>query len=334
MTPSRLWSPHGWLSWETEKPLLGIGTVDFAGTKVVHMVGGVTALMGAIFIGPRKGRYLPDGTPNPEWSAGHSAMLVCAGTMVLWTGWCAACALRHARQRKPQAPATVAARHLSWMQRPAFPHRHPERLECRVVPICGASGTASTALAVGGKEVLVVRTAVVTTMGACGGALTALALSTWRRSYSFGDLCNGVLCGLVAITAGACVIDPWAGIVAGALGASIFFFAEHSIARLGVDDAVGASSMHGCVGFWGTLVPGIFARDDFMHELMGHAGAMHSKGLMNGIFLGGDGKLLGCQVIGAPSYPPLRCSQLAVATLLPRLHCCHARQRGHLCLCT
>lgn len=85
----RLWAPAGWMSWENPKPLLGIGVLDFAGTTVVHMTGGVSALVGAYFIGPRKGRFGPDGKPNPEWDAGHSAMLVCTGTMVLWTGWCA-----------------------------------------------------------------------------------------------------------------------------------------------------------------------------------------------------------------------------------------------------
>ena len=77
------------MSWENETPLLGIGVLDFAGTSVVHMVGGLSALCGAYFIGPRKGRFGPDGKPNPDWHAGHSAMLVCTGTMVLWTGWCA-----------------------------------------------------------------------------------------------------------------------------------------------------------------------------------------------------------------------------------------------------
>lgn len=113
---------------------------------------------------------------------------------------------------------------------------------------------------------------------------------------SYGNLCNGILCGLVSITAGGSVIDPWAGIVVGAIGALIFFQMEQMIAKLGVDDGVGASAMHGCVGFWGTLVPGLFARSPHVYELMGNMAK--DEVLVKGLFYGGNGKLLGCQLIG------------------------------------
>jgi hypothetical protein len=76
------------MSIDNKNPLLGVGVVDFAGTSVVHMAGGVTSLVAAYFIGARRGRFLPDGKPNPDWKAGHSVVLVTIGTFILWTGWC------------------------------------------------------------------------------------------------------------------------------------------------------------------------------------------------------------------------------------------------------
>lgn len=137
-------------------------------------------------------------------------------------------------------------------------------------------------------------------MGACGGALGALLHSHFiTKTHSFGDLCNGALCGLVAITASGCIIAPWAGIVVGFIGAIIFLKMEPLIASLGIDDAVGASAMHGCIGTWGTLVPGLFARADYTRELLlGHALLKPDKQLQ-GLFYGGNGNIIACQIIGA-----------------------------------
>lgn len=263
----RVWSGSGWLSWGKENPLFGIGVLDFAGTTVVHMVGGISACCGAYFIGPRKGRYLANGEPNPDWDAGHSVMLICTGTMVLWTGW--------------------------------------------------YGFNSGSALVIFGTEALVGRTAVVTTMGACGGAVAALLHSQFiTKVHCFGDLCNGALCGLVAITASGSIIAPWAGIMVGFIGAVLFMALEPQIARLGIDDAVGATAMHGCVGFWGTLVPGFFAREVYVRELLGDTiegnigafSATHPPELLKGVVYGGNGKILACQVVGAIllEYPHFR----------------------------
>jgi ammonium transporter, Amt family len=122
-----------------------------------------------------------------------------------------------------------------------------------------------------------------------------------HKTHKFSDICNGLLCGCVSITASGCFIAPWAGILVGFLGALIFLYMEPFIASLGIDDAVGASSMHGCIGTFGTLVPGFFARADYTRELFHSAGIGldNPDKLMAGIFYGGDGNLLGCQVIGA-----------------------------------
>ena len=79
-----IWSPHGWLSAFNPNALGGIGMIDFAGSGVVHMVGGVAGLMGAIVVGPRTGRFENGKTVAMP---GHSATLVVLGTFLLWFGW-------------------------------------------------------------------------------------------------------------------------------------------------------------------------------------------------------------------------------------------------------
>ena len=81
------WSAHGWLSpWTGTEPYLGAnGMIDFAGSGIVHMTGGVAALVGAIFLGPRTGRFSPSGESIDM--PGHSSVLVALGTFILWFGW-------------------------------------------------------------------------------------------------------------------------------------------------------------------------------------------------------------------------------------------------------
>jgi Amt family ammonium transporter len=79
------WCAEGWMGYATVKPLLSVGYVDFAGSGVVHMVGGLTGLIGATMVGPRLGRFDADG--NPVEMPGHSAILVVLGTVLLWFGW-------------------------------------------------------------------------------------------------------------------------------------------------------------------------------------------------------------------------------------------------------
>jgi Amt family ammonium transporter len=80
-----IWSSDGWLSAFTDDPMGGIGVVDFAGCGVVHMVGGAAALAGAWVLGPRIGRFGPNGDVQPM--PGHNSSLVVLGTFILWFGW-------------------------------------------------------------------------------------------------------------------------------------------------------------------------------------------------------------------------------------------------------
>lgn len=80
-----VWSTDGWLSPSLTSSLFGSGAIDFAGSGVVHLVGGVAGLWGALIVGPRTGRFSTSGNPLPM--RGHSATLVVLGTFLLWFGW-------------------------------------------------------------------------------------------------------------------------------------------------------------------------------------------------------------------------------------------------------
>jgi Amt family ammonium transporter len=82
------WSGYGWLGYGRNPALshlFGAGFIDYAGSGVVHMVGGISGLWGAVLVGPRMGRF--DSNGNPVDMPGHSATLVVLGTVLLWFGW-------------------------------------------------------------------------------------------------------------------------------------------------------------------------------------------------------------------------------------------------------
>lgn len=81
-----VWDSNGWLSAFKADPMADVGMIDFAGSGVVHMTGGVAGLMGAWIVGPRTGRYDQE-TGKPNAMPGHSATLVVLGTFLLWFGW-------------------------------------------------------------------------------------------------------------------------------------------------------------------------------------------------------------------------------------------------------
>jgi ammonium transporter, Amt family len=160
---------------------------------------------------------------------------------------------------------------------------------------------------------IVGRAATVTTLGAASGGIALMVLVRARTGiWDLLATCNGILCGLVSITAGCSVFEPWAALITGPAGAFIFYFLEHTIQRLGIDDAVSASAMHGGVGTLGALSVGFLAKGDFVLQLLGKSEADFAgeEGTYKGLFYGGNGKLLGCCFIGAP----LRCADFKVAS--------------------
>jgi Amt family ammonium transporter len=186
----------GWLE--------AMGFIDFAGSSVVHSVGGWLSLAGAIVVGPRIGKYDAEGRVRAI--PGHSFPLAFLGLFLLWFGWYGF------------NPGSTTA------------------------------GTPQTA-----------GIAVTTTLAGAAGAITAM-LYTWLRyrKPDAGMVVNGALAGLVAITAGCANVTPASAVMIGAVGGVLVVLSVLFFDRIKVDDPVGAISVHGVNGAWGTLAAGLF----------------------------------------------------------------------------
>jgi Amt family ammonium transporter len=229
----------GWLakSWETMH--LGAGYVDFAGSGVVHAVGGAAALAGAIVLGPRIGKYAPDGTPRAI--PGHNIPMAMLGCFILLFGWFGF-----------NAASTFSSTDVQF-----------------------ATVAANTAIA-----------------GAVG-AVAAMYYITWKSGKPDpGMMVNGMLAGLVAITAPCAFVVPWAAAVIGAVAGVLAIEAVYFIDRRKVDDPVGAIAVHGVCGTFGVLAVGIFAN--------GRYGAGWNASSSTGVkgIIEGDWGQLGAQALG------------------------------------
>lgn len=193
----------GWLS-QLERPFS-----DFAGSTIVHSVGGWASLMGALILGPRLGKYTKDGKSRAI--PGHSIALVVLGTIILFFGW--------------------------------FGFNPGSELAA---------------------DLVVADVAVITFLSGCAGAVAAMT-TIWIKSGKpdVGMTCNGLLAGLVSITAGCGALTNGYGILVGAIGGVLVVFAVDFFDKVvKVDDPVGAISVHGVCGAWGTLAVGLFATKD------------------------------------------------------------------------
>ena len=202
----------GWLA-NLDTPFM-----DFAGSTVVHSTGAWVGLVGAIFLGARRGRFGSGSAPIP----GHSMTLASLGTFILWLGW--------------------------------FGFNPGSQLN--------ADG-ASIALIT-----------VTTNLAGASGALTAMLMG-W---YLVGKpqlpwALNGALAGLVAITASTAFVTPSEAILIGAIGGAIMYFGVGLLESFKIDDPIGAVSVHGFCGVWGTLAVGIFANVEG-----GPVGILHGGG--------------------------------------------------------
>ncbi len=198
----------GWLAKLGASASLGHGYVDFAGSGVVHMMGGVAGLAGALVLGPRIGKYGPDG--KPRTLAGHHIPMAMLGTFILLFGWF-------------------------------------------------GFNAASTLSATDNRFAVI---ATNTAIAAAFGAVFAMLWVQFRTPKHLPDpgmMANGMLAGLVAITAPCAFVQPRdaaiIGIIAGILVVESVWFFE----KRGVDDPVGVVSVHGVCGAWGVLAVGIFA---------------------------------------------------------------------------
>jgi Amt family ammonium transporter len=229
----------GWLAMLGQNFELGHGVVDFAGSSVVHMVGGVTGLAGAIVLGARIGKYDKNGTVNAI--PGHSIPMAIAGTLILAFGWFGF-----------NAGSTLA-----------------------------------------GTDLRIAVIAVNTMLASAAGAFAAMVYM-WMR-YGKPDpsmMVNGMLAGLVAITAPCAFVDSISAVIIGAIAGilviwSVFFIDQ----KLKIDDPVGAISVHGVCGAWGILALGIFADGKYGDGWNG------VKGPVTGLLYGDAGQFT-AQLIG------------------------------------
>jgi Amt family ammonium transporter len=191
-----LFKGGGWLE--------GLGFIDFAGSTVVHSVGGWAALAGALVLGPRIGKYTKDGRIKPI--LGHNLPLAALGVFILWLGW------------------------------------------------FGFNPGSTTAA---NKDIAMIF--VNTNLAAAAGAVLAM-ITSWLKfgKPEVGMTLNGALAGLVAITSPCATVSPLASVLIGAVGGVLVVFSVLFFDRIKIDDPVGAISVHGVCGAWGTLAAGIF----------------------------------------------------------------------------
>ncbi|PTW02757.1 ammonium transporter [Halanaerobium saccharolyticum] len=206
--------------------LAEMGLVDFAGSTVVHSVGGWAALAGAIVLGPRIGKYNKDGSANAL--PGHNLLMAALGVFILWFGWFGF-----------NPGSTVA-----------------------------------------GTDLSIASIAVTTNLAAAAGAVMAMIVS-WIK-YGKADVSmtlNGALAGLVGITAGTAAVGNLSAVIIGAIAGMIVIYSVEFFDKLQIDDPVGAVSVHGVCGAFGTIAVGIFATE-------------------GGLLFGGGFELLVTQIIG------------------------------------
>ena len=217
--------------------LANAGFIDFAGSSIVHAVGGFAALVAAFMVGPRIGKYV-DGKVVPM--PGHNQILATLGVFILWLGW--------------------------------FGFNG------------GSEGAWGGKAAVSASAVVVV-----TNLAAAAGAMGALITTwIWYGKPNLAQTLNGALAGLVSITAGCGNMTEGGAVLAGLIGGIIVVFSIEIIEKkLKIDDAIGAASVHGVAGFWGTIVIGLWGVDGEV-----------PIGLINA----GETKQLVAQLTGAVAY--------------------------------
>ena len=212
--------------------LFGTPSHDFAGSMVVHSVGGWIALVGAAILGPRIGKYEKDGKSRAI--PGHNLTIAALGVFILWFGW------------------------------------------------FGFNPGSQLAAATSEDQTAISLVFLNTNLAACTGGIAALFIS-WAK-YSKPSLSltlNGILAGLVGVTAGCDVVSPLGAVLIGLIAGTAMVFAVECIDRkLHIDDPVGASAVHGVCGTLGTILVGLFDT---------HAG----------LFYCGEWNLLGAQAFAA-----------------------------------
>ncbi len=197
----------GWLD--------SLGFYDFAGSTIVHSVGGWGALAGIILLGARRGKYRSDGSVVPI--PGHSMPFATLGVFLLWFGW------------------------------------------------FGFNGGSVLSADPGAVSLVFVTTALAGAAGAIGAFFVARSIF---KSYDLSMVLNGILGGLVGITAGADLMTPGQSILVGLVAGALIPMAVVIFDRIKLDDPVGATSVHLVCGIWGTLAVGLIGSQAGLGQLL------------------------------------------------------------------
>ncbi len=228
----------GWLQNLGRIAGFGNGAVDFAGSGVVHMIGGSVALAGATMLGPRIGRFNPDGSPNAL--PGHNIPLGVLGTIILFFGW--------------------------------FGFNPGSSLA-----FVGNGGVLASNAAV--------NTLIAGAMGGCAAMLFMWIFGPTKKPDPAMSV-NGILAGLVAITAPCAFVSSVGAAIIGTVAGVLVCLGSFALERLRIDDPVGAVPVHFLNGFWGVLSVGLFANGNPASE-----GWNGMKGTVRGLFYGNPGQL-------------------------------------------
>ena len=226
----------GWLMDGSEDSfmmrLFGYASHDFAGSMVVHSVGGWIALVGAAILGPRMGKFGKDGKARAI--PGHNLTIAALGVFILWFGW------------------------------------------------FGFNPGSQLAAASSDDQTAISHVFLTTNLAACAGGFFALVISWWKYGKpSLSLTLNGILAGLVGITAGCDCVSPLGAVIIGTVCGILMIFSVDFIDKvLKIDDPVGASSVHGVCGFTGTVLTGFLSTSE-------------------GLFYGAGAGFLGAQLFGA-----------------------------------
>mmetsp|Transcript_45761 Transcript_45761/g.71618 ORF Transcript_45761/g.71618 Transcript_45761/m.71618 type:complete len:569 (+) Transcript_45761:97-1803(+) len=242
-----IYPPLTFWGWSSDGFLAKAGYLDFAGSGLVHLCGGLAALIGAKLVGPRLGRLKEEnGKIEVLVMKGHSPVLSNFGTFILLFGW--------------------------------------------------LSFNGSSVLEGSSVDVVAAARAIKLTLISIAGAALTSYFDNCRRqadgkagTHDLAALNNAMLAGAVGITAGCGFVKGWAALIIGVVSYFVFKYSSLLVIAYKIDDPLEASSVHGACGLWGVLAVGLFAHPDLT------SGATRSS---TGILLGGNGYLLGVQVLG------------------------------------
>eukprot|EP00656_Telonema_subtile_P033021 TRINITY_DN3640_c0_g1_i1.p1 TRINITY_DN3640_c0_g1~~TRINITY_DN3640_c0_g1_i1.p1 ORF type:complete len:694 (-),score=217.59 TRINITY_DN3640_c0_g1_i1:1751-3832(-) len=274
-------SNEGWMSvYRTAYGLdtwWGNGFIDYSGGVTVHVVGGFAALCGSFFLGPRNNRFVRglDGRFDAKW-AGHNITYTTLGTFVLWFCW---------------YPFNAGSVYLNL-----------QKSDCEFTGLCAAASSCAGAacsdsfleLQLPLANNIAGKVCAVSTLCAASSAVLSMWLSKLYLGYfDLRSTLNGLIAGLVAISSGCGVLEPWPAVLIGLLAALVYTQCSRGMVALGLDDPLEAFPVHGACGALGSLSVGLFMSENGFQE-----GYFRTEVDGYGLVYGGGGKQLGIQAVG------------------------------------